>query len=145
MGKREAVKKPRCNYQELKQWQKEWAHSQPKPEDTEEKNVVENYSEAIQIYLKSGSYYTFVISDKDVMSNVLPLVAEKLKVSDIVSSLEICEEVMGKDRVLGVKEKLLEAKSKWPNQNPTYCKFKVKIQRGAPHAAQMTFREAMYG
>src|SRR4051794_26614049 len=47
-------------------------------------------------------------------------------------------------RKLKPDEKLLEAKSKWKNQNPTYFKFIVKIERGAPEAQQMRFRDKIY-
>lgn len=39
---------------------------------------------------------------------------------------------------------VLAAKDKWPNDNPTYCKFVVKVKRGAPEEVQMKYRDAIY-
>lgn len=116
---------------------------------------------------------------------VVEMMADKLKISDLVPHIELTEDVMAKSmytrlinialslssvihspciislslshciygwsvsiyiaRSLREDEKALDAKDKWPNTNPTYCKFVLKLKRGSPSDAQMKFREAMYG
>eukprot|EP01119_Soliformovum_irregulare_P001017 TRINITY_DN10760_c0_g1_i3.p1 TRINITY_DN10760_c0_g1~~TRINITY_DN10760_c0_g1_i3.p1 ORF type:complete len:454 (-),score=144.75 TRINITY_DN10760_c0_g1_i3:223-1584(-) len=133
---------------ELRDWFAEWkANGNYEEVVTKEevKEVEASNSEAVQVYMKNGSYYTFVVTDQDTVSSLLPMIAEKLKVPSIMSVLEVSEEVMGKETTLKQSQNIFEAKGKWPNQNPTYCKFRVKLQRGAPGDMQMKFRDAMYG
>jgi len=73
------------------------------------------------------------------------MIAEKYKMKDISCYLELVEDIMGKERKLKGDEKVLPSKDKWPNNNPTYCKFVVKVKRGSPEDAQMKYREVMYG
>jgi hypothetical protein len=48
------------------------------------------------------------------------------------------------ERSVAPQDKLLVLRDKWPNSNPTYCKFLLKLKRGSPSPAQNMFREAMY-
>jgi len=99
------------------------------PEPVQEMSQEE---QAIQFYLKTGSYYTFFLNGAATAATAIKMIAEKACVEDIGQHLELCEEVMGKERKLKETELVLASKEKWPNENPTYCKFLVKLKRGSP-------------
>jgi len=101
--------------------------------------------EAVAFYLKNGSFFTFQIRGNDVASRACVLCAEKMRIKDLAESLEVSEDLLGKERKLKPTEILLDSKDKWPNQNPTYCKFKIGIKPGTSSDGQMRFRQAMYG
>jgi hypothetical protein len=49
---------------------------------------------------------------------------------------------MGRETAINLDDCPLLLKRKWPNQNPVYCKFTIKLKRGTDMAKQMRFRDA---
>ena len=102
------------------------------------------------------SYWSIYRAD-----DVINQMSTKYGWGSITQHLELSEDVMGKgikrekfwiygndlylERRLRGDEKVLLSKDKWPNNNDKYCKFLLKVKRGAPEDAQMKYREALYG
>jgi len=105
----------------------------------------QDVAEAVSIYLKSGYYKTVALTRAHTARESLLLLAEKIQMLDMKDDLELQEDIMGKVRAMKPDERMLEARDKWPNNNPLYCKFQVKVKRGSAENVQMKFRDIVYG
>ncbi|PRP89756.1 hypothetical protein PROFUN_00098 [Planoprotostelium fungivorum] len=77
-------------------------------------------------------------------ADVTLAMSKLLNLQEIAKDLQIFEEAMGRERAMEDKEELLAVQDKWPNKNPNYFKFLIKVKRGSNSAAQMKFREVAY-
>jgi hypothetical protein len=110
----------------------------------------------VEICVKGGKAQSLLISENHTYEKhslltlfrteqVIEMAALAFKVAPHTQYLELSEDVMGKERLLTSGESVLKTQDKWPNKNPKFCRFLLKLKRGTPGDAQMAFRDVIYG
>jgi len=105
---------------------------------------VKDAQEKISFFLHRENKITMNVNSETTANDIVAMVAAELELPQFQEYLEVVEDILKKQRILEFEEQILAVCYKWPNTNPEYCRFIVRMKRGTAGETQMKWKEKIF-